>query len=171
MQLDMVAMMVRNIKIIYDPDKIFSDARKRKYPEGQRNFQLTLVIYPMRVREYVTTAKKRKDFLFLNSVVTQTIENTMKVVYALNDVEFQSPKWALAKSLKLKIKPKNFEKRINNILRLGNRGEDLDKKVKLLEKIGNELMVIIEKKYPESAKRAKEHAEFIRNEDWSKEFL
>lgn len=162
--LDMLAMMVRNIKIIYDPDKLFSRAKKMKYPEEQRNLQLTLVVYPMRIREYVTIAKRRGDLLFLNSIVTQTIENIMKVVYALNDVEFQSPKWALAKSLDFNIKPKNFEKRIKDILKLRNNGRDLNKKVKLLENIGEELLGFIAKKCPESAKQAKEHVEFIRND-------
>ncbi len=156
-----LALFIRDIRIIHDPHKLLGNARRTKYPIEKGKFELRLLVYPLRIKEFVNIALERKDYLYLNSVINQTIENIVKAVFALNKREYPSVKWAFKNLAKFKLKPKNFQRRLLQITRLRNAGRELKLKVNLLFELGKETYQLAIVKYPEM-KKLKEHINWVR---------
>lgn len=134
-------------KSLWDPDKIISNYRKdlRKYLKKVRTYAKSLwqdVEFYSKKWDWpggggIHTAIKRKNYIWIDQLIKIQIYRYLFCLYALNNLFYHEflGKWAHKQIKDFKYKPKNCVKRLEKISLLGNKGEELDKKIKLLNQL------------------------------------
>ena len=149
--MDDLATDVINTKILYDPKNLIKNWRKerKKYPDkvGEdiiRELQGVASIFN-RLKNPVL----RKDWVYVNFGVEEGLKRLWLSWFALNKIpEEKAPKWAKQKLKKIKIKPKNVYKKLEEISKLGNEKNGFEKKLKLLSDLCLETLRLCKKYYP-----------------------
>ncbi len=154
---DLFIAYTKDIKIIYDPDGILKTAKYKKVDEKSSKEALKWIIALLRAEQMMEVLIERDDHVHINNAFSQIIVQTVKIVYILNKKPFLSTKWSTRDIAKMKIKPSNFDEELRILTLLGNSPDEVKTKVKIIQKVSNELYALIQKIDP-SIDKVKEYA-------------
>ena len=149
-----------DLKIIFDPLNIFKKSKIKKPTKKEFEFSYRMIVYPLRIKKHYEVRKARDNLLFFSDLANRSIEILIKLVYSLNKKEYICMKWAKNDLKKFKVKPKNFVKRINDLILLGNKDKDLKNKIDEIHKLGDETYKLILKQFSE-IKKIKAHVDWM----------
>jgi len=92
-------------------------------------------------------AIQKKNYIYIQDIIDLQIDNIIISLYVLNGKHYTSPKWAINSIREFKIKPKGTTKRLQEICRLGNKPEEVKRKVNLLQSLVADInKIILEKR-------------------------
>lgn len=130
--------LILNGKILYDPYKILKKLKKKvkKYPEDIRQFELKANVFHAKYQlSRAKYALKKGDFPSAVYFLMRCGEEILFFFYVLNRMYLPSERKIFEERKKIKIKPKNFEKRIVEGSALDLPKEKIEQKIKILEKL------------------------------------
>lgn len=107
--------LILSSKIFYDPEGILRRLKKeaKKYPEAIRQFELRAnVLHAKYQLSRAEFAFKKKDFPSAIYFLIKCAEEILFFFYVLNKIYLSSERKIFEDRKKIKIKPKNFEKRL-----------------------------------------------------------
>jgi len=137
-------------KILYDPAKVFIGLKK-KIPKPNKKiirhflYYLNRAVYGGRWPhgEKIKFEKARQNYLSLNSEFLKLIDYYLIIIFTLNGEYYLFPKWLSASLKRMKIKPKNLDKRLQQLAYLGNDKKSINKKIKVLTLLVDDLNRIL----------------------------
>lgn len=150
----------KNLKIIFDPKNILKNAKIKKSQKKDFQFNYRMIVYPLRIKKHLEVCEARNNYLFLYDLIHSCVEILVKIVYALNKEEFICLKWAMRDMRKMRIKPRNFEQRLNKIISYGNSKRNLKEQTDEILKLGKETYNLILRDFPD-IKKFKAHVEWV----------
>jgi hypothetical protein len=134
-------------KPLWDPDKIFYKYKKdiRNYIKKLRTYAKSLwreVEFYSKKWDWpgggeIYTAIKRKNYIWISLLLNNNLNNYLFCLYTLNNLYYHKflGKWAFKQINNFKYKPKNCVKRLEKISLLGNKGKELDQKLKIFRQL------------------------------------
>lgn len=142
-------------KILYDPAEKFANLKKQ-IPKPRKGiikysmYHLNKVVYggEWPHGEKINFERKRKNYIAINSEFIELIEHYLIIIFTLNGEYYTFPKWLPSLLKKMKTKPKNLIKRLNQLVYLGNDDKSINKKMKILTFLVNDLNIILKNKNP-----------------------
>ncbi len=150
--------LILNGKIFYDPKGILKKLKKKakKYPEDIRQFELRANVFHSKYQlSRAKYALLKKDFPSAVYFLMRCAQEILFFFYVLNKMYLPSERKIFEERKKIKIKPKNFEKKIIKGGCLDLSASEIKKRIKILESLIFEL----EKFYKKEEK------------NWKKEYL
>jgi predicted nucleotidyltransferase len=139
---------IQKVIEIWDPEKIIAKLKSKtsKYPK-KRAFKrahalLNQLHHSITNLKWLEKAIYRNDYLQIIRYENEYITKIIEIVFALNFQWFCDDKRLLAKLSSLKIKPRNLDKRLNNLLRKGTLKLNFQNRKKEIYKIINEIAEI-----------------------------
>lgn len=125
-------------KIFYDPKGILKKLKKKikKYPEDIRQFELKANVFHSKYQlSRAKYALKKKDFPSAVYFLKKCAEEILFFFYVLNRMYLSSERKIFEDRKKIKIKPKNFEKRIIEGGCFDFQIKKIKKRINILEKL------------------------------------
>lgn len=129
-------------KILYDPKGILGKIKKeaRKYPEEIRQFELRANVFHAKYQlSRAKFAFKKKDFPSAVYFLMKCGEEILFFFYVLNKLFLPSERKIYEERKKIKIKPKNFEKRLIEGSCLNLSPKKIERSIKILESLIGDL--------------------------------
>jgi predicted nucleotidyltransferase len=134
--------LVLSSKILYDPKGILGKIKKeaRKYPEEIRQFELRANVFHAKYQlSRAKFAFKKKDFPSAVYFLMRCGEEILFFFYVLNKLFLPSERKIYEERKKIKIKPKNFEKRLIEGSCLNLPPKKIERSIKILESLIGDL--------------------------------
>lgn len=140
-------------KSLYDPKGIFRRLKK-KVPKPKFNIGIIgLVDYLNKtcngdvgpIGDRLKKAIERKNLINIHLEFSSLINAIIIVLYTLNGFYYLTPKWVPSYIKKMKLKPKNTEKKLNELSRLGNSPSLINKKRRILKSLVEDLNKVLRK--------------------------
>ena len=142
---------VINSKVLYDPKgeiRNIKDGLKpliKKLPSSGKSYLKWIKYSSWKIegeRSPVRMAIKRKNLILANQLIDKTIEGLIAVVYMLNGEYYYDPKWIKQDVGMFKKKPMNFVKKIEEIYSTSGSLAGVNKKIKLVTSLIDEIEVL-----------------------------
>jgi predicted nucleotidyltransferase len=149
--IDDLATDIINTKILYDPKNLIKNWKRKlkKYPDKIGEDIIRELQEVVNIFKLLKNPILRKDWVYVNFGIGKGLKSLWLSWFALNKIpEENAPKWAKQKLKKLKIKPKNAYKKLEEISKLGNRKTGFEKKLNLLSDLCLETLKLSKKYYP-----------------------
>ena len=115
-----VAVFVYETKIIYDTGWLkLHKSKIRVYPQAlfERNLKQNLLLAFRKIHHHNRALNKRKQPIWAEYVINRGINYLIRTIFALNKTYYGKDKWIENQMSKFKIKPRNFEKNITQLLK------------------------------------------------------
>ena len=129
---------IMNAKIIYDKENILRIKKEIKLSQkGKKNIisryykELERTLFSS--NSSLEIELKRNNYIFLQYLISKSVEQIIEIIYILNNKLYKYPKWALRELQTFKKKPKSCENIIQQISILGNSKKEICKKITLFK--------------------------------------
>jgi predicted nucleotidyltransferase len=134
--------LILSSKILYDPKGILKRIKEeaKKYPEEIRQFELRANVY--HAKNQLSRARfafQRKDFPSAVYFLMRCAEEILFFFYVFNRLFLPSERKIFEERKKIKIKPKNFEKRLITGGCLDLSPKKIERNIRILESLVNDL--------------------------------
>lgn len=148
---------VYRAKILYDPENLLKDIKEamKQYPDELRKKEIAKLnaVFRLTRGEVLEKEQIRGNWNYLNWKLAQETQTIQSAVYALNREYWSSSKWSFRDYEKFRILPKDFLKGLE-ILN-GPEGASFQEKIKVLDRLAEEILRIAKKEVPGARVRTK----------------
>jgi len=145
---------VINSIILYDEGNFIKTMKKKlipfinQLPESSKKYFNWIKYHYWKIESIrfpILMAIRRKNIILANQIIDKTLEGIIACVYMANKEYYYEPKWINHEIKKFKKKPRNFLKKVNRIYSIRGDIRGLNRKIKLIISLLNEVEKIYKK--------------------------
>ncbi|HSK86708.1 MAG TPA: DUF4037 domain-containing protein [Anaerolineales bacterium] len=138
--------MWRTMRSFYDPDGILKSFKQRlaEYPQSLRMAMIDHHLAALDDVEDLERAVGRRDVFFFHFALDLALDHFLQALFALNREYFPSRKRSEIYLRGFKIKPRDCEQRLQQVVTLGGNADTLEEAYKVWTALAHDLKLLLE---------------------------